>query len=260
MHGEACSTNGDGAPFGISCRFGRIAAATANGAPDITLTWSAPPPRLTPSHSYVDLWLAHLDAADRVEPLLAAELSARERARAERFRFAVDRRRFVGRRAWLRRLLAAYLGTTPTGLLFDTGPMGKPFVKAPARPRVSFNLSHSSGWALAAVTAHRDVGVDIEALPPCPSSVRLPTQGLADDEQTEFAELPPRLRPGAILRGWTCKEALSKATGLGLDLCTHSVSGANERRLRGFVIAGRSWQLFRFVPHPDTVAALVVEE
>lgn len=262
MDGEIHSDNGDSfcAFFGLRCRFARIAFSEVDGAADTALPWAAPPPRLAPLGRCVDLWFAQLDSGNELEPQLAADLSRPERARAERFRFAADRRRFVARRAWLRRVLAAYLGTTASDLVIDASPLGKPFVRRPTAPQVSFSLSHSSGWALAAVTASRDVGVDVETLPPGFSSERLAKRWLSAGEQKELAALAPRLRPDAFLRGWTCKEAFSKATGLGLDLCPQRVRVAPETRWGTFLADGRTWRTLGFAPHPYTVAALVAEQ
>ena len=89
-------------------------------------------------------------------------LSADELQRANRFRFARDRDRYVIGRAWLRRVLAAYLRQAPADLVITYGPQGKPQLAVPAAAAITFNASGSLGRALLAVSTVRQIGVDIE--------------------------------------------------------------------------------------------------
>src|SRR6476646_1610692 len=67
-------------------------------------------------------------------------LSEDERARAAKFRFDHDRKRFTSGRTALRLLAAGYLKTNPEKIQFTYGPAGKPTVM---NSPVSFNLAHS---------------------------------------------------------------------------------------------------------------------
>ena len=86
-------------------------------------------------------------------------LNQEERARAERFRFPVHRERFIRGRGMLRRLLAAYLETDPAAITFEIGEKGKPYLPGSA---IHFNLSHSEGRAVLAVSRLPSIGIDIE--------------------------------------------------------------------------------------------------
>src|SRR5262249_42702143 len=59
-------------------------------------------------------------------------------------------------------LLAAYLQCTPGDVHFERNQHGKPFLPGPAV--LQFNLSHSSGALLVAVSRKQALGVDIERL------------------------------------------------------------------------------------------------
>ena len=73
----------------------------------------------------------------------------------------------VQSRATLRRLLARYAGTGPGDLDFERSQNGKPaLVAGPGRPALRFNVSHSATKMLIAVTADRDLGVDVERIQP----------------------------------------------------------------------------------------------
>jgi 4'-phosphopantetheinyl transferase len=108
------------------------------------------------------VWWADLEAiGDRPEQLLCpAEL-----ARAARIVPARKRVLWARSRGMLRALLGRYLDRDPLDLRFALGPHGKPALLpeegGPATD-LRFNLSHSGGLALVAVTAGREVGVDVE--------------------------------------------------------------------------------------------------
>lgn len=155
----------------------------------------------------VDLWRIDLDAASAGADGL---LSAEERARAARFVFERDRRRFAGGRAALRRLLAGYGGGRAGALALGARPGGKPFL-ADGPP---FNLSHSAEAGLLAVGGEREVGVDLERIRPLEDLAALAASALAPAEQAAW-----RAGGGdgpAFLRIWTRKEAALKALGVGL--------------------------------------------
>ena len=71
--------------------------ATGRGA----LQWCAPPPGLSLPADAVHLWRADLGLEAACLRRLERNLSADERERASRFRFARDRDRFVGARGLL---------------------------------------------------------------------------------------------------------------------------------------------------------------
>lgn len=166
----------------------------------------------------VHLWTAHLDGQEEgVCNRWQRLLDEVEAARASRFYFERDRRRFTVARGILRALLARYLDAPPGALAFGYTEQGKPFLTSP-QSKLHFNVSHSGGQALFAFAQNHEVGVDIEA-----------GERLGDDwpgiarryfserEQSELFELPEPQRRAAFLTGWARKEAYLKATGLGIS-------------------------------------------
>jgi 4'-phosphopantetheinyl transferase len=132
-------------------------------------------------------------------------LTAHERERTARFARAPDGRRWAAGRAALRTRLGERLGCAPQAVGITHGPHGKP-----AASGVRFNLSHAGGLALIALTAERDVGVDLERLDRRSAAVE---RALTDGER---ASLGAGDRHVALLRTWCRKEALAKAAGTGL--------------------------------------------
>lgn len=173
--------------------------------------------------SGVQIWTAQLENLSAAElEELSALLDAGEQARAARFHFERDRRHYVASRGLLRRLLGAALDTPASALMFEYGAHGKPAIPSaflPGHP-LCFNLSHSAGWAMFALSRDADVGIDLE------SALRLKRddgglEGLAARvlsvrERAVWQALPSTQREAAFLRAWTRKEAYAKATGHGL--------------------------------------------
>jgi 4'-phosphopantetheinyl transferase len=140
----------------------------------------------------VHIWRADLTAIeDGLEDLLCAD----ERARAARIVPARKRLLWARSRGLLRALLGRYLERDPHELRFTLGPHGKPALAregTDAGEDLRFNLSHSSGLALVAVTTEHELGVDLEHA--------------RERHTAEF------------LRTWVAREAAVKCRGLGLGI------------------------------------------
>jgi 4'-phosphopantetheinyl transferase len=148
-----------------------------------------------------------------------ALLDPGERRRAAAFIFERDRVRFVRAHAFLRRRLGAFLGLAPEAVPIVAPDGAKPFVDG---AHVRFSLSHSGGLAVLAVTADREVGIDLELLDRS-GGFRDELDDLARacmtaDEVAALADLPTDARVRRFLSFWTAKEARMKLTGEGLSL------------------------------------------
>lgn len=166
----------------------------------------------------VQVWRIDLGAADYAEHL--ALLTEDERARANAFRFARDRQRFVVARGTLRRLLASHAGRAPESLRFETGAAGKPFLRAQSGgPDIRFNISHAGEVGLFAFACDVEVGVDVEQCRTNVEPLNLAKRFFAPEEAAaiEQARLPEE-RLDVFYTCWSRKEAVLKATGEGLRL------------------------------------------
>jgi 4'-phosphopantetheinyl transferase len=175
------------------------------------------PQRIQLNNAAIEIWLARLDVdTDQVRKYVV-HLSEDELARANRFHFEPDRRRFIVARATLRILLGQYLGIKADALALAYTRNGKPFI-ADHASRVQFNVSHAHERALYAISRSCALGVDIEYL------IRdIDYSGLAERffNHREFVALqhiPESGRHRAFFACWTRKEAVIKATGEGLSL------------------------------------------
>ncbi len=161
----------------------------------------------------VDVHLADLRADSGIADCLAV-LSREERDRASRFRFDRDRRLYVVRRAKLRSLLSRYLACPPREVPIRIGPRGKPFI---ADSALQFNVSHSGGFALYVVAHSLDVGCDIEVHDDLLAVDPIAERFFSPVEQRVLRHFPPNGRAAAFFDVWTRKEAVLKASGLGLS-------------------------------------------
>ncbi len=195
----------------------------------------------------VHVWLAALDGPDADGGRLIGTLSADERGWAARYALPRDQERFSRRRGILRALLGRYLDVKPSGLEFTYSQNGKPHLSgAQAKKGICFNLSHSQGLALFAISCQRRVGIDIERMRPIPGQSIIAESFFSAKEKTCFRALPTDRKNEAFLHVWTKKEAYLKARGDGLG---RPLSCGR----------GETWTVRRILPNPGFVAALAVE-
>jgi len=165
------------------------------------------------------LWLCELDCPSPALPPPSSSLSAQEHARAERFGTELLRKRWIAGRATLRSLLGATLGIDPASVRLRRDARGRP--ELDGEPGIDFNLSHTRGTALIAIaTGTQDrirIGIDIEREDRAVNADGLARKFLTERERAGIASMDPDGRRRTFLRLWTCKEAMSKATGDALS-------------------------------------------
>jgi 4'-phosphopantetheinyl transferase len=167
----------------------------------------------------VHVWRAALDLPESQVRSLRQTLTTDECQRAERYIFEKDRTHFVVARGLLRVLLGRYLHRDPQYLRFTYGPHGKPALAADmGEVTLRFNVSHSHGLALYAMTRGRELGVDVERIRPEVVQEQVAERFFSPREVTIPRALPVPLQATAFFACWTRKEAYMKATGEGLAL------------------------------------------
>ncbi len=153
---------------------------------------------------------------DRPAPDDELLLSPDELARADRFRFAHDRSRYIIGRAQLRRFLSDRCGCSAPDIEFVVGSQGKPALLG--HPAVDFNLSHADTTAVLAITDGSSVGIDVEGHNPGIAESGIAEHFFAPDEVERLQSLPVERQDCAFLECWTRKEAYLKGKGGGLSL------------------------------------------
>ena len=195
-----------------------------------------------------------------------ALLSGDELARADRFVQARDRVRFTAGRAALRGVLAGYLGTAPDQLGFSYAAAGKPSLGGQwAGSRIQFNLSHSQGLGLLAVSRGRSLGIDMEWMNPETPVMEICDRFFSECEIATLRGLPDEQKMAGFFQCWTRKEAFIKALGGGLSIPLDSfdVSFGSEpaalKAVRSKIAEGSRWKLYDLLIDPGYAAALFAE-
>lgn len=234
---------------------------------DTPFSWKTPPERAALNEKTVDIWRVPLDPPPDMLPLLVPVLSPDERVRAERFRFAGDRRRFIMARGALRTILSYYLSTPAEEIIFAYSSHGKPSLGGALAPHpLRFNVGHSHELALCAVTYGKRVGIDIEYIHPMHDIDSIAQHFFAEREVTALQALPVEQRHIGFFRCWTRKEAYIKATGEGLSrrLDQFAVSLAPDEPPQLIWVADnqeelRRWTLVDVPADATNCGALIVE-
>jgi len=213
----------------------------------------------------VHVWRARLDT--QWSWAFDEALSLDDRARADRFRFESDRRKFCVARASLRLILGRYLKTKPGRLQLDTTQYGKPyFADQKLSQGLRFNMSHSHQLALIAVTREREVGVDLEYMRSDFVTDEVATHFFSRSEAEDFCAVSPEMKTQSFFNCWTRKEAYIKARGEGLycpldQFDVSVVPGEPARLLNSRIDSGEvaRWSFKELYPEPGYAATLAVE-
>ena len=161
-----------------------------------------------------------LEPVEGLPERLRQVLSRPEKDRASRFARPELRDRFEAAHAALRAVLSIHTGIEPASIELETIRRGKP-VLSPGMRRldVEFSLSHSADIGCIAVSAVGPIGVDIEVRRHAADDRELLSSILSAQESRVIEPLLRSNPPDAsavLLRCWTMKEAVMKASGDGL--------------------------------------------
>jgi 4'-phosphopantetheinyl transferase len=188
----------------------------------------------------VALYHAELAGGSAAAQRLAATLSPAEQARARRFGREVLRDRYVIGRGTLRALLGSRLRIDPSAVMLERGRRGRP--QLDGGEGIDYNVSHTGDVMLIGIANDVTIGVDVERVDRVINVEGIARRCLAAPERAAIATVDAEAARRRVLQLWTCKEAMSKATGdalsapfrrLTVDLDAHSPgAGRNDPALR----------------------------
>jgi 4'-phosphopantetheinyl transferase len=151
-------------------------------------------------------------------------LSSEEAARARRIRIGSSRNEMVAGRAALRCLLSRELERDANEIEFRVGEHGKPEL---SDGELAFNMTHSQGMILIALSRAGDVGIDVEDQARPIEAMDVARTVFHPEELQLLQETTEEQRSVLFYRVWTRKEAVAKADGRGLMLPPRSFSVAH---------------------------------
>jgi 4'-phosphopantetheinyl transferase len=212
----------------------------------------------------VHVW--HADLADlggdldRLFPLL----DHHEQSRAARFIVPEPRVQFILSRAFLRIALGQYLNVEPRKVHFHVAERGKPGL-AEAHG-LYFNLSHTEGTTVIAVTRAGRVGVDVERIRENLDPLQLGARFFSTKESEWLRAQPVDQRFAAFFACWTAKEAYVKAGGDGLavpldgfGVIPHAGDEELHLEIYGKPEESKRWSMWQLDLGPDLRSAIAVE-
>jgi 4'-phosphopantetheinyl transferase len=212
----------------------------------------------------VHVWHTDLTAQEAAIQSLFPLLDHHEQSRAARFLVPEPRIQFILSRAFLRITVGQYLHVEPREVRFHIAEHGKPELTEPAG--LNFNLSHTDGTTVIAVTRAGRVGVDVEKIRENLDPLQLGKRFFSPKESEWLGSQPASQRFAAFFACWTAKEAYVKARGAGLSAPLDGFGviprpGTAELQLEiyGQPEESRRWSMWQLDLSPDLRTAVAVE-
>lgn len=167
--------------------------------------------QIPPSPGEVHLWFLDLG---RLSGTLAAALGGEPAGKPA----APAGPLFFARRFYLRLLLGSYLGLPGKSVKINRGNRGKPVLDASVHQQeIHFSMAKSEDKLLIGVSASSHVGVDLEHDDrKARNAMGVAQRYFSPAEATALGLLAPDRLDLAFLRVWACKEAVVKASGMGI--------------------------------------------
>jgi 4'-phosphopantetheinyl transferase len=220
-----------------------------------------PLPRVqTPADGEVHLWF--LDLGELVGSLQDA-LGGSRRKSSE-----VDAHQLLfARRFYLRLLLGSYLGLPGKSVRINRKQRGKPVLDVSVHDdELHFSMAKSGDRLLIGLSTSSHIGVDLEpAGRKAQDALGVAKRYFSRAEAESLAALPPEDLDAAFLRAWACKEAVVKASGMGIanQFARFTVETDLNRPTSILEFEGepaKDWTLALVRPESGLLGAVAVQE
>ncbi|MGX9416888.1 4'-phosphopantetheinyl transferase family protein [Vibrio sp. WJH972] len=150
-------------------------------------------------------------------------LSADEQRKFEAIKREQKRREYLFTRVFVRHVLSRYCSLAAGQLVFSKESNGKPYLSTPERTP-HFNLSHTKGLLVCAVSDRLDVGIDVENITRTTDFESIASQYFSNDENNRLNTKKLHARKAYFYELWTLKEAYLKALGIGISVPLKSIN------------------------------------
>lgn len=192
----------------------------------------------------------HLPHIDKLQEVLTPD----ELTRANKYLKSTNRDKFIISRGSLRYILSGYLKCPPSDIRFKLTENNKPEICGLPGVNLHFNLSDSADRVLVAVAAS-PVGIDVELINHKFGYHAILNNNFSMPEAV-YINSTENFKRFFLL--WTRKEAILKATGIGLtDHLKLIPSLDGEYSIEGALLSTtNSWQLRSFEMNGDYIATI----
>jgi len=218
---------------------------TASREPRLVEGRSGSPPSL--GDRDVHVWTVRLSGDAGRGARFADVLSEVEGRAMARFAFAQDRRRYRLSHVAARTIVGTYLGCEARLVQLEQDAVGKPYIVG---ADLQCSWAHAGDLAVVGVGRRRALGVDVEPVRTLPDAEALKRTAFTARERAHLEIVDT---PSELLRLWTRKEAVLKATGEGLRRAPKDVEVLEPLALRG-------WRIVDLAPAQGYVGAAVVRD
>ncbi len=175
-----------------------------------------------PNSQEIHIWLCE---AEKIrEPLLLQRyrswLNPEEIQKMERYRFEKHQHQYLITRALIRGLLSQYQANIrPEAWEFEKNQWGKPSLINEQNPdNWVFNLSHTEGMIVCALSADLELGIDVEDITREGETVKIADRYFSNIEHQDLLALGEDEQDNRFFDLWTLKESYIKACGKGLAI------------------------------------------
>lgn len=174
------------------------------------------------SQQKIHLWLCEPQKIN--EPLLLNRylswLTEAENTKRLRYRFEKHQHQYLITRALIRSTLSHYHPSIhPQDWRFEQNQWGKPSLVSEQNPNNwVFNLSHTDGLIVCAITKDQSLGVDVEDISRDGETIKIADRYFSPQEYRALIALPEQKQTDRFFDLWTLKESYIKACGKGLAI------------------------------------------
>ncbi|MFA4890977.1 MAG: 4'-phosphopantetheinyl transferase superfamily protein [Candidatus Gracilibacteria bacterium] len=216
----------------------------------------------TNDHNKIDLWKVNIGDIEGDMQSIPEILSDDEVDRASKYRLNSDKVNFIISRTILKIILSSYLEKHPKDIVFSYTNTLKPVLNMQGRNRICFNVSHSNGLILYAVSRGDEVGIDVEYIPSILNCDMLVKSFFSSGEREYLSLVPQEKRQKEFTKIWVTKEAYLKATAKGMSGIkgVEVIIKKNKPSMLECGGGGGSsdkWKIHQFEPEKGYVASIV---
>lgn len=153
--------------------------------------------------------------------------------------------------------MSRYADVDPADWSFGAGSNGKPEVTGPAEfASLRFNLAHTSGLVMCAVSRAGEIGVDAEETSRTIDVAQMARHFLSRREQAIIEGLSGNERRERLFEQWVVREAYFKGRGTGIALAPERFTIEFDEN--GQPLPVGTWHFFVTRPSATHIAALAV--